>query len=97
MEWINAEIKLGRVFNPECNDYIDIVRKIPDDVYHLEISNAIETIKSHPSYKYIYFISENMDDKDDMDTVNIWDAFLIKEYDNQISFTDYKVTDYIRR
>lgn len=97
MEWINAEIKLDEVFDPETNTYKDIIRKIPDDIYHLEISNAIEKIKSHPSYKYIYFITENLDDFNDEDNIKLWDSFIIKTEDNQIAITDYKVTDYIRR
>lgn len=97
MEWINAEIELGKVFDPETNTCKDIIRKIPDDICHLEISNAIEEIKSHPSYKYIYFITENLDDFNDEDNIKLWDSFIIKTEDNQIAITDYKVADYIRR
>ena len=97
MKWINTEIKLGEVFDPETNTNKDIIRKIPDDICHLEISKAIDMIKSHPSYKYIYFITENLDDKDSEDNVTFWDAFLIKTKDDQIAITDYKVTDYVRR
>ena len=97
MEWINAEIKVGRVLDPKTRIIKDIIRKIPDDVYHLEISNAIEIMKSHPAFKYIYFITENLDEYEDEEKVKIWDKFIVKNTADQIVFTDYNVTDYIRR
>ena len=97
MEWINTEIKLGVVFDPKTKSCKDIIRKIPDDVYHLEISNCLDEIKLHQPYKYIYFITENLDDHDDFDDIKIWNNFIIKPNNNEIAITDYKITDYIIR
>lgn len=92
MKWINADIAFID------NDLV-IMKSVPDDIFHLELDSkdSEAELENHPPYKYFYIITDKLSLYKDDDDVKYLNWFYIKNSDNKLVKTKYKITDYIDR
>lgn len=88
MDW-----KKETLFLTVYNENIKYIMRIPDDVFHLESKN-IDDYKDHDDLKYLYFLTDNLNDYDNNEKVPIISKFLIKYNDNLLE-TNIDIYDYI--
>ena len=91
MDW-KEETLVITVYDKEDN-IIKSIKRIPDDVFHLESKN-IDDYKDHDDLKYLYFLTDNLDNYDINEEVPIISKFLIKYNDNLLE-TNIDIYDYI--
>lgn len=92
MRWITGRIKRIIIKN---NIRLNINKEIPGDLFHLEF-NSIDICKDHDDQKYLYIITDTLNNYKDDDTVLFFDTFFIK-YNGELIDTSISIIDYITR
>ena len=94
MDWKKGTL-VGPLYIKESHTTIIIDNiKIPGDLIHLELS-SIDEFKDHPDQRYLYIITDDLNNYDEDDMVPLIGTFFIK-YNNELFDTNLYIKDYIK-
>jgi len=94
MKWTCDKIeKFISVKSSKSISLININKKIPGDLFHLEFSN-IDLFKNHKDMEYLYILTDKLECYEDNEGVPMSSSFLLK-YDGELVDTGLNILDYL--